>query len=258
MRCHTYYPIGNRRRRTNEADAKDYSLGEALNEGEFYAEEIRDHLFVGNRRGLDLASLSIRFRVLEEEVTSQKVEITSHKIKISSLEGRVRSLTISLDAYKLLRNRFISTFKRDKLGNTQIGGLSRWETHGCMEAMLSSIPSCVKAQAEEEISQLSRNLNIRIISEHSAILREILRLTHSSHQPTIDILNTHAGVAASYHKVGSDKFYKLFAEFVKLFKESGQGYEERPLQQLGAQLEVSLNCTSVRSSCIYQSFNVVS
>lgn len=27
------------------------------------------------------------------------------------------SLTLSLDAYKLLRNRFISTFKRDKLGN---------------------------------------------------------------------------------------------------------------------------------------------
>ena len=100
--------------------------------------------------------------------------------------------------------------------------------------------------------------DIRIISEYSAILSEILRLTCSGHQPTIDVLNTHAGVAASNHKVGIDKFYKLFAEFVKLFKESVEGYEERPLQQLGAQLEVSLNCTSVRSSCIYQSFNVVS
>ena len=29
----------------------------------------------------------------------------------------MRSLTISLDAYKLLRNRFISKFKRDKLAN---------------------------------------------------------------------------------------------------------------------------------------------
>ena len=63
------------------------------------------------------ASLLIRVRALEEEVTSQKEKITSHKIKISSLEDRVRSLTISLDAYKLLRNRFISTFKRDKLAN---------------------------------------------------------------------------------------------------------------------------------------------
>lgn len=42
-------------------------------------------------------------------------EVTSHKIKIASLEGRVGSLTSSLDAYKLQRNRFISTFKRDKL-----------------------------------------------------------------------------------------------------------------------------------------------
>jgi hypothetical protein len=29
----------------------------------------------------------------------------------------VSGLTCSLNAYKLLRNRFISTFKRDKLGN---------------------------------------------------------------------------------------------------------------------------------------------
>ena len=57
--------------------------------------------------------------------------------------------------------------------------------------------------------------------------------THvSGHQPTIDVLNTHAGVAASNHKVGSDKFYKLFAEFVRLFKESGEGYEEDFLERV--------------------------
>jgi hypothetical protein len=39
------------------------------------------------------------------------------KIKVVSLEDRVSSLTMSLAAYKILRNRFISTFKRDKLAN---------------------------------------------------------------------------------------------------------------------------------------------
>ena len=37
--------------------------------------------------------------------------------KITSLEERVTSLTLSLEAYHILRNRFLSTFRRDKLGN---------------------------------------------------------------------------------------------------------------------------------------------
>jgi hypothetical protein len=46
-----------------------------------------------------------------------KLEIASHKLKITSLEDRVGSLTLSLDAYKILRNLFISTYKRDKLAS---------------------------------------------------------------------------------------------------------------------------------------------
>ncbi|RPA90133.1 hypothetical protein L873DRAFT_1783210 [Choiromyces venosus 120613-1] len=53
----------------------------------------------------------------------------------------------------------------------------------------------------------------------------MLRLTRSGHRPTIDVLNTHTGIAASKHKTGSDKFYTLFAEFVRAFEESGEGYE---------------------------------
>lgn len=118
-------------------DAKASSLEQALNEQKekFYVEEVRDHLFAGDRRGLDRAGLSTRgVGALEdevatreegitsrrEEITAQKVGITSlkeklnsHKIKISSLEDP----TTSLDAHKLVRNRFISTFKRDKLAN---------------------------------------------------------------------------------------------------------------------------------------------
>ena len=40
-----------------------------------------------------------------------------HNKRISSLEEQVSSLTTSLDSYLLLRNRFISTYKRDKLRN---------------------------------------------------------------------------------------------------------------------------------------------
>ena len=37
--------------------------------------------------------------------------------RVDLLEDRVSSLTSSLEAYKLLRQRFISVYKRDKLGN---------------------------------------------------------------------------------------------------------------------------------------------
>jgi len=45
----------------------------------------------------------------------------------------------------------------------------------------------------------------------------MLTLTRSGHRPTIRVLNRHAQIAASKHEAGSDKFYKLFAEFVRLF-----------------------------------------
>ena len=45
-------------------------------------------------------------------------EIAELKTRVGPLEERVSSLTTSLDAYKLPRNRFISsTFKRDKPRN---------------------------------------------------------------------------------------------------------------------------------------------
>jgi len=82
-------------------DAKD-ALAQALKE-ELQVEDVRGKLFVGNRRGLNLAGFPARVLALEEEVTSLEVEVTSlevevtslkvestsHKIKIASLEDRV-------------------------------------------------------------------------------------------------------------------------------------------------------------------------
>ncbi|KAF8249396.1 hypothetical protein K440DRAFT_622050 [Wilcoxina mikolae CBS 423.85] len=101
---------------TMKADAKD-AFEQALYEDELHVEVgVTGEMVVGNRRGLNLAT---RLCALEYKVASQDSEIASLKedIKIVSLEDRVSSLTSSLDAYKLLRNQFISTFKRDKLRN---------------------------------------------------------------------------------------------------------------------------------------------
>ena len=57
-------------------------------------------------------------------------------------------------------------------------------------------------------------------------------------------MNTHASVIASNYRVGSDKFYTLFAEFVKLFEESD--YDERFLDEPATDVTIAywrfLNC----------------
>jgi hypothetical protein len=65
-----------------------------------------------------------------------------------------------------------------------------------------------------------------------AILKNFkANLTPSDHKPTTDVLNTHAGVIASQYKTGSDRFYALFSEFVNLFEDTGEGYEEGYLDE---------------------------
>jgi len=84
------------------------SRGQALQREELPVKEVRRDRFARNRRG---HSLSKRVRVLEKQVANIPALMTT----IGSLQNRVSSLTCSLEAYNLLRNRFISAFKRDKL-----------------------------------------------------------------------------------------------------------------------------------------------
>ncbi|KAA8893516.1 hypothetical protein FN846DRAFT_1025664 [Sphaerosporella brunnea] len=184
-------------------DAKD-ALGQALQEEELHVEDVRGEIFVGNRRSLSLAA--------------------PKDMKISSLEDRVSSLTSSLDAYKLLRHRFISAFKRDKLASATeadkriIGAGNAW-AHG--DALLyTGTGGRTDVKAFQKLYGMSP-WDVQMLK-----FEEVSRLTYSAHKETITVLNTHAGVVASKHKTGSDKFYKLFAEFVNLFKESGEGYEQ--------------------------------
>ncbi|KAF8241692.1 hypothetical protein K440DRAFT_677359 [Wilcoxina mikolae CBS 423.85] len=99
-----------------KGDAKSV-FRKALDEEDLHVGNVRAKLFVGNCHGLNLAELMPRVHVLEEEVATQKEEIILLKIKVIWLEDRVSSLTMCLHAYKLLRNRFISTFKINKLAN---------------------------------------------------------------------------------------------------------------------------------------------
>ncbi|KAA8908829.1 hypothetical protein FN846DRAFT_944352 [Sphaerosporella brunnea] len=205
-------------------DAKD-ALGQALQEEELHVEDVRGELFVGNRRGLsfanykvDQADLRARVDAQDKKIASQDIKIASLDIKIASLEDRVSSLTRSLDAYKLLRSCFISTFKRDKLANATeadrriIAEGNGW-AHGGDAVVDALLYTGTGGRRDFKAFEKLYGLPPHIVQS-------------IEHKETINVLNTHAGVVASEYKTGSDKFYKLFAEFVNLFKESGEGYEE--------------------------------
>jgi hypothetical protein len=70
-----------------------------------------------SKQGFSFAGLPARVDAQDKKIASLNDEIASHKLKITSLEDRVGSLMLSLDAYKILRNLFISTYKRDKLAS---------------------------------------------------------------------------------------------------------------------------------------------
>ena len=99
-----------------ESAAKD-ALGGALEAKALSVEDVGGKPFVGNRRSPEFAGLAERTRVLEEQAQISQERIVTLEIDVGSLGERVSSLTTSLDTYKFLRNRFISTFKRYKLGN---------------------------------------------------------------------------------------------------------------------------------------------
>ncbi|RPA97468.1 hypothetical protein L873DRAFT_1836374 [Choiromyces venosus 120613-1] len=200
------------------------SLSRALEEDQLYIEPVNSDLFVANSRGLRFAGLPARVSTQENKISSLNDELAKLKAESASLQGRVTSLPGSLHAYRLLRNRFISTYKRDKLASaTQadrriIGDGNAWAHGGdaLVDAMLYT------ARDDPQYFVMLRDFSVfeTLYAFHP---QTVLRMRH---QETIDVLNTHAGVLASNNETGSHRFYSLFAQFVRLFKQSGKGYDE--------------------------------
>ncbi|RPA92050.1 hypothetical protein L873DRAFT_1794517 [Choiromyces venosus 120613-1] len=159
-------------------EAKD-ALGQVLQEEELEVEKVRGEPFVGNRRARGLTGIGERMGALEERASALQDEI-------NLLWDDVSTLKLCVPEYSRVRNRFISTFKLDKLNNTT-----------------------------ESDMDIIRQGNIQW---H---MKEMLLLMPCSHRETINILNIHAGVRADSHKTGTDEFYQKFAEFIQLFERSG-------------------------------------
>lgn len=129
-------------------DSAKQALTEVLNSEDLVVER-GNITAVGNIQGLALANLPHAMRImqgqatvldremagLKEKVTRLEAEGTKYRSDIASLQACISGLKISLNAYQLLRHRFIGTFKRDKLGkstsydNEMIFQANKW-AHG--------------------------------------------------------------------------------------------------------------------------------
>ncbi|PWW76387.1 hypothetical protein C7212DRAFT_186523 [Tuber magnatum] len=183
-----------------------------------------EDLLIGRQTRLPLSDLPAlltagqkRLAVLKETVDKHAEKLAAIQLHQDSMEERVRSVTISSYAYKLRRNCFLSAFKRDKLKCATKADLRILDAESEVPSVGDAFADCRLYNGTDE----RRDFKVfeKLYGFHPYVVQKL------DHNPTIHVLNTHAGVLASKHKIGSDKFYGLFAEFVKQFTGSGGGYE---------------------------------
>ena len=103
---------------------------------------VRGEVYVRNSSGLDLDDMKERLRIVEQNVADkrekaadERKKAADEREKMSRLEQQVLTLRLAGQDYRRVRNRFISTFKRDKLqhitpGDTQIITQGSFIVHG--------------------------------------------------------------------------------------------------------------------------------
>ncbi|PUU76827.1 hypothetical protein B9Z19DRAFT_1129131 [Tuber borchii] len=179
---------------------------------------------VHRRRGLCSEDIPALMEAVEKEITalaeareSNDKVLAKLRLKLSSLDKSVSKLTASLHPYHQTRNRFLSTFKKDKLG-TATGDDWKIIAQGSFKPEAGD--AATDALLYEGImSRRDFTTFQKLYGLHPDTVRRI------SHLETLAVLSTHARVLASHKRTGSPRFYNLFNEFIRLFTESGMGYD---------------------------------
>lgn len=88
-----------------------------------HVETIRNGVFVGNHQGLEYASCRMRLDEITDRITALerdnkdlKSDNTDLKSDNKNLNSRITDLELSTQGFYKLRSRFLSTYKRDRLG----------------------------------------------------------------------------------------------------------------------------------------------
>ncbi|PUU82104.1 hypothetical protein B9Z19DRAFT_1106041 [Tuber borchii] len=187
----------------NSAETKDSSI------------TARGELCVGNRPG----SWIDRLRALEDDVAKLGEEVALNGARLTELDDQVLALVLLSKEERQARNQFIDTFKRDKLDTSNNDSDGEIIQEGYMAA--EEGPNAI---ADAALYVLGERSDVYIFEELYGL--EPLQVLRINYEPAITALNIHAGVISSQDKVGSEKFYESFAEFIKLLKapECGESF----------------------------------
>ncbi|PWW78626.1 hypothetical protein C7212DRAFT_341364 [Tuber magnatum] len=187
---------------------------------------------VGNRHGLSLATLPREIQVIKQKLVEQEKRFVEQDKKfvelekisdvqgtrISSLEKRVHDLSLSLRSYQKIRNRFIDSYYCNKCDPEITSHQKKQIAQGSAAAHGGDA-----AMDAELYRDGGGRTDVTIFKQlYGYVPHVIWSITH---EETIALLNTHAGVKASITQVGSEKFYALFTEFINAFEDSGYNTE---------------------------------
>ncbi|PWW72856.1 hypothetical protein C7212DRAFT_347669 [Tuber magnatum] len=167
---------------------------------------VREEVYVGNRRGLDLAGMKAKLDLLETEVKDLKSDA-------KELRARVATLSLAAQDYKWVRPRFISTFKQIKLPDQMEE--SDYDVIRNSNSIAHGVDAAVDAWLYEGIGGRKDIYAFQqLYGLHLSDVRMI------KHQETLKILDIHAEVRAHNQKTGTNEFYQKFAAFILAFQKS--------------------------------------
>jgi hypothetical protein len=220
-------------------------LKEAVDTDQLVVENIRGDMFVGNIAGMEYAQakadsrpLRDRTKALEESTKALQEEVQQLKIRVEHTDMRMMNMEASIDGFRDFRNRFISTYKRDKLSLVEesdhwfIRSGNRFAHEGNFKR---------DAELYEGMSGRKDDwVFTELYGIDPATVRKIGRfpynedwkiLTGVEYPPTIQALNRHATVLASEHQIGTSTFRQLFAEFIEALTKTNfpNGYLEKEI-----------------------------
>jgi len=193
-----------------------------LQGGNLYVENLSGKQFFGNRGGLGFAAKNLK-QFEELKASYEKLKASHEKLEAShkglqddkqTLVGKVGTLIVPFESYLKIRNRFISTFKRDRPITTDDRDQSIIKegnsvAHGgdiVVDAQLYE--GKYKTRTDCEVFEVLYGVPPGVV---------VQKLKEKS---TFDVLNKYASVISSDRMTISDDFGERFTTFIKLLKDS--------------------------------------
>ncbi|KAG0641276.1 hypothetical protein HOY80DRAFT_902576 [Tuber brumale] len=195
-----------------KTEAKE-AFEKELEKEELEVDHVRGEVYFGNRRGLDLSSMKAKLDSHERKVSLLETQAKGLENDAKDLRARVATLSLATQDYKLVRHRFISTFKRIKLPDQ----MEAWDYAIIQDGNLIAHggDAAVDALLYEGISGRKDIYAFQqLYGLHPSDVRMI------THQETLMILDIHGEVRAHDQKTGTDEFYQKFAAFILAFQKS--------------------------------------